>query len=291
MEGEIKAELHCHSFYSKGEKIIVEGLNTPEEIIRHAKKIGLGCIAITDHNTTKGIERAKKEAKKQNIILIRGEEISTREGHLIALGIQEEIKPKISLEEALDNIHRQGGIGIAPHPFDLKGVGLEKLSKKCDAVEIFNALNIDRFANRRAEKFFDDRPHIAGSDAHWTEMMGYGLTIFKDCFNEDDCLKAIKRKKVRIEKKYIPIRIITEWSIKRINYSHHHIINYMNDNYSYPKRFIGKKMLELTKKSPGNIDYLFEFFAFLGFGFAIFFSFFINWVVGNIKDFGDLDVR
>jgi len=280
MEGEIKAELHCHTIYSKGESIIIEGLNKPRDMIRYAKKHGIECIAITDHDTMKGIKEARKEAKKQNIIFIPGMEISSSDGHIIALGIQEEIKPKLSIEETLDEIKKQSGIAIAVHPFDFRRKGLGELGKKCDAIEIFNALNIDRFANKRAEIFFRNKPFIAGSDAHWIKMLGYGTTIFKDCFDEEDCLRAIMKKKVKIKKKYIPVKIITDWSVIRIKYSYYHIINYMNKNYSYPKKFIGNRLIRLVEKSPGKIDYFFRCLAFLGLGFAISYSFFRNRVFG-----------
>lgn len=65
----MKADLHCHSQFS-------DGSMTVEEILFLADKIGLNYLAITDHDTFKGAEKAKKEALKYNINIIYGAEIS-----------------------------------------------------------------------------------------------------------------------------------------------------------------------------------------------------------------------
>ena len=138
-------ELHVHTHKSKGRKIHVEGINSPEEIIKQAKKNGAEAIALTDHDTFT-YDQAKKYAKKYDILLVPGEEITTLDGHLLAIGISEEVKPGLSLNETLDIIHNQGGIGIAAHPFDIAKFGMRELAVKCDAVEVFNALNMERIS-------------------------------------------------------------------------------------------------------------------------------------------------
>ncbi|MEM5868932.1 MAG: PHP domain-containing protein [Candidatus Aenigmatarchaeota archaeon] len=273
---EIRAELHCHSIYSVGEQILAEGLNSPKELIIHAKKLGLGCIALTDHDTMKGIKEAKRYAKKFEIFLIPGEEITTLRGHVVALGIEEEIPPKLSLEETLDKIRSQDGIAIAPHPFDIRRKGIREFAKLCDAIEVFNALNIDRFSNDKAKEFFDNKSKVAGSDAHTIDMLGYGVTIFKDCSNIDDFLKAIKKGKVKIDCRYIPTKIITDWSVQRIKCSYDWIISYMNRNYRFPKRKIGNQMIKLVRRAPGKRDYIFRIWAYTGLGIVFLYSFFRN---------------
>lgn len=276
---EIRAELHCHSIYSKSEKTLIEGINYPKELILQAKRIGLGCLALTDHDTMKGIKEARYYAKKYNIFFIPGEEITTKEGHLIALGIEEEIPPHISLGEALDKIRSQGGVAIAPHPFDVRRKGIRELAKKCDAIEIFNALNVDRFSNYKAKRFFENKSMVAGSDAHTIEMLGYGISIFRNCDSMDDFLKAIKKGNVKIYCKYPPTKIITDWNVQRIKYSYDWIISYMNRNYNLPKRKIGSQMIKLVRRSPGKIDYLFRLWAYIGLGGVIIYSFFRNMIL------------
>ena len=61
-------DLHMHSIYS-------DGNISPKEIIRKAKQIGLEYIALTDHNSTEGVEEAIKEGEKVGIQVIPAIEI------------------------------------------------------------------------------------------------------------------------------------------------------------------------------------------------------------------------
>src|SRR3989338_3465694 len=71
------AELHCHTNYSKGRKIRVEGVNTVEEMIRTGAQKGIDVIAITDHDTVKAHAVARIAAKRHDILFIPGIEVST----------------------------------------------------------------------------------------------------------------------------------------------------------------------------------------------------------------------
>src|SRR3989344_4435689 len=150
----MNVELHSHTHYSQSKAIRHEGLNSPKEMVEYAKKIGLGAIAITDHNMIKGSVEAKKFSKKYGIVILKGEEVTTEKGHILAIGINEE---------------------------------------KCDAMEAFNAMNLERIANWNAKKFSQKNsiPGVATSDAHCKEMLGYGITRVNAC-DEDSIIKEIK---------------------------------------------------------------------------------------------------
>jgi predicted metal-dependent phosphoesterase TrpH len=91
---------------------------TPKEIIKRSRKIGLDAVAIADHNSIKGSMEGIKESKGiDDFIILPSMEISTLKGHIVALGIQEEIKSNMSPEETIEEIRDQGGISIIPHPF------------------------------------------------------------------------------------------------------------------------------------------------------------------------------
>lgn len=90
-------DLHLHSNYS-------DGTCTPCEVVRLACELGLSTIALTDHNTVKGLHEFMSEAKKQGIDAIAGVEFSVdyngRELHLLALGVDERYFAEI--EEMMD---------------------------------------------------------------------------------------------------------------------------------------------------------------------------------------------
>jgi len=94
------ADLHVHTHLS-------DGTFTPEEVVENARKVGLSCIAVTDHDCVDGIMPAMKAAKKHGPEIIPGVEMSAqekgREVHL--LGFFPDIKDKKFLEK-LKSIRR-----------------------------------------------------------------------------------------------------------------------------------------------------------------------------------------
>lgn len=240
----MKFELHCHSWFSKGSKIPTEGLSSPEEIAQVLKKKGFGGFAITDHDSIVSWKGAEKEAKKLDILFIPSLEISTNSGHLIGLGISEYVKPRMDLFETIDEIHDQGGLAIAPHPFDIRGEGIGNDFKHADAVEIFNSLNLTRVDNiialKRAKK--QGISAVGGSDAHSKYMLGM-TTNEVNADNIDIFLKKVKKGEVEVRGKYIPIPIVVKWAKERMRLSYDDIIKYCDNNYPLPKRALSKYML------------------------------------------------
>lgn len=263
-------ELHTHTKYSRGTKVPVEGLNTPEEMVRHAAKLGLGAIAITDHDQIKGALEARKFAKKYDIIVIPGEEITTASGHLLAVGVSEFIQPGMSVEDTIDEVHSQGGVAIGDHPFDIKNDGIKELARLTDAIEVFNAINMERITNWKSKRFAElcKMPQVAGSDAHCIEMLGYGLNEI-NAGDIDGVLGAIKKGRVRVRTKYFPAHVLMRWSITRLKLSYPHTLDYINRHYSWPKKAVSRKMLGLVKKSPGRVDYFFKGVTYFGLGSAV----------------------
>ncbi|AFS78547.1 PHP domain-containing protein [Gottschalkia acidurici 9a] len=64
-----KADLHIHTTSS-------DGILTPEEVVEWAYRKGLHTIAITDHDTVDGIDRAIEEGKEHSICVVPGIELS-----------------------------------------------------------------------------------------------------------------------------------------------------------------------------------------------------------------------
>src|SRR3989344_8136092 len=100
----MKIDLHVHTKYS------ADSNTEPKKIAALEMSKGIGCVAITDHNTFSSFS----DFKNTGIEVIKGEEISTDRGHLIGLFLEEEIKSRLFFE-ACDEIHSQGAISILPH--------------------------------------------------------------------------------------------------------------------------------------------------------------------------------
>lgn len=65
-----RADLHCHSTFS-------DGTFTPEQLLRHAKEVGLSALSITDHDTIEAYTVAPPIAKELGLLLGSGVEFST----------------------------------------------------------------------------------------------------------------------------------------------------------------------------------------------------------------------
>lgn len=80
-------DLHLHSTYSDGRQL-------PEELVAMAKELGLGAVALCDHNSVKGLPRFMKAGETFGVKTLAGVEISCqykeKEVHILGLMIPEE---------------------------------------------------------------------------------------------------------------------------------------------------------------------------------------------------------
>src|SRR5205085_3140896 len=109
-----RADLHMHSTYS-------DGIGTLEQILYHVQhRTNLNVIAITDHNVIEGALRARDLWAEGSypFDFVVGEEVTTNEGHLLALFIEKRIPPHLRMEHSIDLVHEQGGLAIVAHPLN-----------------------------------------------------------------------------------------------------------------------------------------------------------------------------
>ncbi len=193
-----KIDLHNHTVYS------LDALTTPEELVRQAVKKGISSIALTDHDTMKALPYVEKAAKGK-VIIIPGEEIMCREGEVIGLFLLEEIKPGLSVEEALVEIRGQGALAYAPHPFDKMrhGIKNEELLKKMDIIEVGNAKCTAAF-DKEAERFADKYGLLkgAGSDSHRPKEVGRAyVEVENPVESPEELLVELKKGHIVVERR------------------------------------------------------------------------------------------
>ena len=181
------ADLHVHTHHSDGQ-------DSPSEVLAWAERIGLDVIAITDHDAIDGA-RIAAELARQNpsgCEVVVGEEVSSRDGHILGLFIDELVPPDLSAAETVAAIHEQGGIAIAAHPYwrasstdhagRLYGLGDRIAELDVDAVEVINGGFTPSMigANRRAGWVAEalGRTPVGGSDAHVKHALAWGHTRF-----------------------------------------------------------------------------------------------------------------
>jgi predicted metal-dependent phosphoesterase TrpH len=174
-----KADIHIHTHHSDGTASVAE-------LLAHvAAQTDLRVIAVTDHDTITGALEAHQRAADYGVEVVIGEEISTAEGHLLALFVEEHIAPGRPVADTISEVHAQGGLCIAAHPFDWSTPSLKQhiATLDLDAVEAFNAsLSWPRDgANRLAQQHAASlhRAAVGGSDAHSLATVGRGYTTFE----------------------------------------------------------------------------------------------------------------
>jgi predicted metal-dependent phosphoesterase TrpH len=182
-----RADLHIHTLASDGTAGVVE-------ILEHVEaNTQLNVIAITDHEridaALAGRAIARDRGMRADVVV--GEEVTTLGGHLLALWIEQPIKPFRSLRSTIAAVHDQGGIAIpahplVPYPLCAQGFVLRRLLAdderyRPDAIEAFNPTTLGRPWHGRVVRFAEEHglARVGNSDAHSLEAVGIGYTTFE----------------------------------------------------------------------------------------------------------------
>ena len=173
----ILADLHMHTSWSHDCQIEVA------DLVDHAQAVGLGAIAVTDHNALGGALEAVELARDRDLIVIPGEEIKTdAQGEVIGLFLREEIPRGLSFGDTIAAIREQGGIVYLPHPFDRihtcpDSATIHRHLGEIDVLEVYNARLLFETYNDEALRFARKYglQMGAGSDAHVLQGVGTGV--------------------------------------------------------------------------------------------------------------------
>src|SRR3989442_9647665 len=183
----LKWETHSHTVYSNRRHRRFDALNTPREMIEAAIRKGLQGMIITDHDNVAGGLVGRRAARGyKDFTVIPGAEVTSCSGHILAIGIENNVPKGLTVEETVERIHDLGGIAVASHPFSSRvrpSLGEECL--KTDGVEVFNATNRGD-SNSRA--LFLAQTHgcrgTAGIDGHLGKGGGKGAKSGGDPLEE-----------------------------------------------------------------------------------------------------------
>ena len=186
----LKLDMHVHTERSPDAHTRINDLPA---LIRSKSLDG---IAMTEHDRF-------EPTSFDDVIILPGVEVSSADGHIIALGVIEIIPRNLSADETIQRIHNQGGVAIVPHPYDpvCECVKLHNLTNMPDAVETMNAdalsFTISSYlAKRDARKF--NLPEVGGSDSHIPQTIGDCHTLVNsDTRSVKDILSAIRAGKTR----------------------------------------------------------------------------------------------
>lgn len=135
-----RGDMHLHSVHSDGRRL-------PEEVAAGARQAGLDFIVSTEHNTTSA-HGIWGNFATPDLLIINGEEVTTRNGHYLALGLDRGrwIDWRYRAEDdALSafthQIHAANGLAVAAHPYCVSvGCSWKFGYDGVDAIEVWNGV-------------------------------------------------------------------------------------------------------------------------------------------------------
>ena len=186
-----RADLQIHTEES-------DGMDDALTILDAAQRRGVEIIAVTDHDQVRGAQLAREAAARVNhaVEVIVGSEVTSRQGHILALWIEQPIPFFRSAAATVEAIWRQGGVAIIAHPCAVMPIalnlgGIDRLVRDLAperagvdppilAVETANPIPSARW--RRGRVIESNQrwrlPVTGGSDAHFHEQVGSAVTTF-----------------------------------------------------------------------------------------------------------------
>jgi predicted metal-dependent phosphoesterase TrpH/glycosyltransferase involved in cell wall biosynthesis len=190
----ILADLHMHTKWSHD--CIIE----PSDLVMYAEAIGLGAIAVTDHNAIGGAHEASGLVDGRELIVIPGEEVKTdSQGEVIGLFLDDEIPRGLSFGDTIAAIREQGGLVYLPHPFDRlhaipDAATIHGHLPDIDVFEVYNARLLFDAYNDEAVRFAAKYNLTvgAGSDAHVLQGVGTGVMRMRRFDGPEEFLVSLR---------------------------------------------------------------------------------------------------
>jgi hypothetical protein len=170
-----RGDMHLHTVHSDGRRL-------PEELAAGARQAGLDFIVSTEHNTSSAHAIWGRHATP-DLLILNGEEITTRNGHYLALGLSRGQwvdwryrADDDALPGFVHQIHRSDALAVAAHPYcPFVGCSWKFGDDDLDAIEVWNGpwtlddeLSLATWDNLLVASAGNGRwlPALGNSDAH-----------------------------------------------------------------------------------------------------------------------------
>lgn len=176
-------DTHCHTRFS------YDNWLEPLDLIRRAKALGLDGVCITEHYSYEASKTVEQMGKDEGLLVLRGVEIATDRGHLLAYGVEDDgwniwgRDNYLPLSSVIEHINGLGGVCVPAHPF--REIGLSSLCEGLLELAGIAAVETHNGGNRDADNALAQRataqlqlPTLGGSDCHKVEAVGRCATKF-----------------------------------------------------------------------------------------------------------------
>jgi predicted metal-dependent phosphoesterase TrpH len=191
----VKFDLHMHTTRHSPDSVM-----DPFAMLRRAREVGLDGVVITEHDwlwTEQELDELRAAAP--DLVVLAGVEVSARQGHFLAYGVRDPfaVPRNIEVAELCREVHRQGGVVVAAHPFRwgqrFRDI-LRNHRPELDGMELMTN-NMDENCRRQAAEVFAERSlaGLGSSDAHDLDVLGVCYTEFPDTVRDlRDLIEAIR---------------------------------------------------------------------------------------------------
>lgn len=191
-------DLHNHSRKSKNTTLKLRNYISAYQLLDSEEQVALG---ITEHNAV-----SSKSGVYEGLLVLPGMEVLNDYGDFLVYGVTEEVLQHRKIKHLVAEVHKQGGVIIAAHPFRSNGVfnmlpknKAERVIELMDAVEVKNGRgNPKTWAKAEVLASRFDKPMVAGSDAHLPGEEFHTGTLFEDEISSvADLVRAIQQGRCR----------------------------------------------------------------------------------------------
>jgi predicted metal-dependent phosphoesterase TrpH len=202
----LRIDTHVHTAAS------YDAVPTVDAVLGRAAEAGLDGVVVTDHDAIHASLDAVERAPAYDLFALPGVEVSTADGHLLAIGVEKRPRAGDPLGETAAAVRDAGGVAVVPHPFQRSrhgvpaaalreasaarpGIGAETTPAggervdsvmgegpahrpPVDGIETYNAHCLTGVRNGQAASYAAAHgyPTFGGSDAHRAGLVGRGYT-------------------------------------------------------------------------------------------------------------------
>lgn len=202
----IAFDMHLHtSRYSPDSAI------NPFSLVRRARELGLAGVVITEHDWLWSEEELDElRAATPGIQIFAGIEVSAYEGHFLCYGVTDpKALPKsIKVNDLCREVHAQGGVVIAAHPYRW-GQNFDEILEQeplLDGLEIMSS-NMDAHCRKKAREHKAERTTpwsaLGNSDAHQLDKVACCYSVFVHAVRDQtDLLEALRTGQVEARERH-----------------------------------------------------------------------------------------
>jgi len=192
----LSADLHVHSFPDSWSTL------SAWDTVIEAQHQGLDAIVMTPHNQVwvANLGRWFSHAIGGPLVIV-GEEMTSGRYHMLAIGISTAVSSRQPAARAIDEVHRQGGVAVAAHPYPRFQPAYDaEAIERLDGSEVVRPeAQDDALSASELRDFFERSRHLAAigsTDYHGLGPLGYSRTyIFARARSEQGVIDAIRERR------------------------------------------------------------------------------------------------